>query len=188
MVDIGKPLIAYDSMSMSEQDPSFWDGMMATYGYQYRPIIGAMYGSTFTEDDQFNVMDHLSEADLSDRNQLSLLTSAVSMDHLNYLRDHTQKMKENRAILSRSGWGSMITAGILDPVNLLSLPFKGVGITARAISGAKSGFFIGAGTEAIRAPFEPDANLTEVGVNILGSTALVGNSGWYYWCFLWSCC
>ena len=177
MVDIGKPLIAYDSMSMSEQDPSFWDGMMATYGYQYRPIMGAMYGSTFTEDDQFNVMDHLSEADLSDRNQLSMLASAVSMDHLNYLRDHTQKMKENRSILSRSGWGSMITAGILDPVNLLSLPFKGVGITARAISGAKSGFFIGAGTEAIRAPFEPDANLTEVGVNILGSTALVGTLG-----------
>ena len=99
------------------------------------------------------------------------------MDHFNYLRDHTQKMKENREILSRSGWGSMITAGILDPVNLLSLPFKGVGITARAISGAKSGFFIGAGTELIRAPFEPDANLTESWINIVGSTALVGTLG-----------
>ena len=45
MVDIGKPLIAYDSMSMGEADPSFWDGMSATYGYQYRPIIGAIYGN-----------------------------------------------------------------------------------------------------------------------------------------------
>ena len=32
-------------MSMGEQDPSFWEGMMATYGYQYRPIMGALYSS-----------------------------------------------------------------------------------------------------------------------------------------------
>lgn len=177
MVDIGRPLIAYDSMSMGEQDPSFWDGMMATYGYQYRPIMGALYGSTFEEDEDFNVLDHLTTEDLDDRNQVSFLAEARSLDHLNYLRTHTSKMRENREILSRSGWGSMITAGILDPVNLLSLPFKGIGITARALSGAKSGFFIGAGTELIRAPFEPDATLTESGINIVGSTALVGTLG-----------
>ena len=177
MVDIGRPLIAYDSMSMGEQDPSFWDGMMATYGYQYRPIMGALYGSSFAEDEDFNVLDHLTTEDLDDRNQVSFLAEARSLDHLNYLRTHTSKMRENREILSRSGWGSMITAGILDPVNLLSLPFKGIGITARALSGAKSGFFIGAGTELIRAPFEPDATLTESGINIVGSTALVGTLG-----------
>ena len=177
MVDIGRPLIAYDSMSMGEQDPSFWDGMMATYGYQYRPIMGALYGSSFEEDEDFNVLDHLTTEDLDDRNQVSFLAEARSLDHLNYLRTHTSKMRENREILSRSGWGSMITAGILDPVNLLSLPFKGIGITARALSGAKSGFFIGAGTELIRAPFEPDATLTESGINIVGSTALVGTLG-----------
>ena len=177
MVDIGKPLIAYDSMSMGEADPSFWDGMSATYGYQYRPIIGAMYGTSFEEDDSFNVLDHLTSEDLDDRNQVTMLATARSIDHLNYLRTHTALMRENREVLSKSGWGSMITAGILDPVNLLSLPFKGVGITARALSGAKSGFFIGAGTELIRAPFEPDATLTESGINILGSTALVGTLG-----------
>tara|TARA_E500000305_G_scaffold28903_2_gene22009 strand:+ start:4564 stop:7653 length:3090 start_codon:yes stop_codon:yes gene_type:complete len=177
LVDIGKPLIAYDSMSMGEADPSFWDGMSATYGYQYRPIIGAMYGTSFEEDDSFNVLDHLTSEDLDDRNQVTMLATARSIDHLNYLRTHTALMRENREVLSKSGWGSMITAGILDPVNLLSLPFKGVGITARALSGAKSGFFIGAGTELIRAPFEPDATLTESGINILGSTALVGTLG-----------
>ena len=158
MVDIGRPLIAYDSMSMGEQDPSFWDGMMATYGYQYRPIMGALYGSSFEEDEDFNVLDHLTTEDLDDRNQVSFLAEARSLDHLNYLRTHTSKMRENREILSRSGWGSMITAGILDPVNLLSLPFKGIGITARALSGAKSGFFIGAGTELILFGFFESAN------------------------------
>lgn len=71
----------------------------------------------------------------------------------------------------------MITAGILDPMNLLSLPFKGVGIGARFISGAKSGFVIGAGQELIRAPFDPDSTITESGINIVGSTALVGTLG-----------
>ena len=164
-------------MSMGEQDPSFWEGMMATYGYQYRPIMGALYSSSFEEDENFNVLDHLTVEDLDDRNQITILGTAKSMEHLHYLRTHTSKMRENREILSRSGWGSMITAGILDPVNLLSLPFKGVGITARALSGAKSGFFIGAGTELLRAPFEPDATLTESGINIVGSTALVGALG-----------
>lgn len=177
MVDVGRPIIAYDSMSMGEQDPSFWEGMMATYGYQYRPIMGALYSSSFEEDENFNVLDHLTVEDLDDRNQVTILGTAKSMEHLHYLRTHTSKMRENREILSRSGWGSMITAGILDPVNLLSLPFKGVGITARALSGAKSGFFIGAGTELLRAPFEPDATLTESGINIVGSTALVGALG-----------
>lgn len=177
MVDVGRPIIAYDSMSMGEQDPSFWEGMMATYGYQYRPIMGALYSSSFEEDENFNVLDHLTVEDLDDRNQVTILGTAKSMEHLHYLRTHTSKMRENRETLSRSGWGSMITAGILDPVNLLSLPFKGVGITARALSGAKSGFFIGAGTELLRAPFEPDATLTESGINIVGSTALVGALG-----------
>ena len=164
-------------MSMGEQDPSFWEGMMATYGYQYRPIMGALYSSSFEEDENFNVLDHLTVEDLDDRNQVTILGTAKSMEHLHYLRTHTSKMRENRETLSKSGWGSMITAGILDPVNLLSLPFKGVGITARALSGAKSGFFIGAGTELLRAPFEPDATLTESGINIVGSTALVGALG-----------
>lgn len=177
MVDVGRPIIAYDSMSMGEQDPSFWEGMMATYGYQYRPIMGALYSSSFEEDENFNVLDHLTVEDLDDRNQVTILGTAKSMEHLHYLRTHTSKMRENRETLSKSGWGSMITAGILDPVNLLSLPFKGVGITARALSGAKSGFFIGAGTELLRAPFEPDATLTESGINIVGSTALVGALG-----------
>ena len=54
MVDVGRPIIAYDSMSMGEQDPSFWEGMMATYGYQYRPIMGALYSSSFEEDEHQN--------------------------------------------------------------------------------------------------------------------------------------
>ena len=85
MVDIGKPLIAYDSMSMGEADPSFWDGMSATYGYQYRPIIGAIYGTTFEEDDSFNVLDHLTSEDLDDRNQVTMLATARSIDHLSLI-------------------------------------------------------------------------------------------------------
>ena len=177
MADLGKPLVAYDSMSMAEADPSFWDGMSATYGYQYRPIMGALYGSTFEEDENFDIFQHLSLGDLENRNRASFLTQARSKDHLNYLRNHADKMQNNRDVMSRTGWGSIITAGILDPVNLLSLPFKGVTMTARAISGAKSGFVIGAGVEAIRAPFDPDSSLMETGVNIAGSTALVGVLG-----------
>jgi hypothetical protein len=177
MVDIGKPLVAYDSMSFAEQDPSFWEGMSATYGYQYRPIIGAMYGSSFEEDDSFNVLDYLNSEDLEDGNATRMLATARSLDHLNYLRTHVGKMKDNRETLSRSGWGSMITAGILDPMNVFSLPFKGVGIGARFLSGAKSGFVIGSAQEAIRAPFDPQSTITETGINITGSTALVGLLG-----------
>ena len=122
MTELSKPLIAFDSMSTMEQDPSFWEGMSATYGYQYRPIMGALYGASFQEDENFNVLEHLNDDDLSDRNQLGMLAMATSMDHLNYLRTHTDKMRENRETLSRTGWGAMITAGILDPMNLLSLP------------------------------------------------------------------
>ena len=177
MVDIGKPLVSYDSMSFAEQDPSFWEGMSATYGYQYRPIIGAMYGSSFEEDDNFNVLDYLNSEDLEDGNTTRMLATARSEDHLNYLRTHVGKMKDNRETLSRSGWGSMITAGILDPMNVFSLPFKGVGIGARFLSGAKSGFVIGSAQEAIRAPFDPQSTITETGINITGSTALVGLLG-----------
>jgi hypothetical protein len=164
-------------MTKLEQDPSFWEGMSATYGYQYRPIMGAMYGASFQEDENFNVLEHLNDDDLADQNQLSMLAMATSMSHLDYLRTHTDKMKQNREILSKTGWGAMITAGILDPMNLFSLPFKGVGIGARFLSGAKSGFVIGAGQELIRAPFDPDSTITETGINVVGSTALVGTLG-----------
>ena len=177
MADLSTPLIAFDQMSFAEDDPSFWESMGSMYGYSWRPILGSLGNMSFKEDENFNVFDYLTDEDLDSRRDLPWYATARSEEHLNYLRSHLGKMEQNREIMSRSGWGPLILASVLDPINLISLPFRGVTIGAKAWSGAKSGFLLGAGTEAIRAPFDPNATLAEVGLNITGSTVMLGTIG-----------
>jgi len=177
MVELSKPLIAFDQLSVAEDDPSFWESMGSMYGYSYRPILGTLGNMSFNEDEDFSPFDYLTPEDLNNKNDMRFYAMARSETHLNYLRTHLGKMEENREVMSRSGWGPLILASILDPVNLISLPLRGVTVGQKAWSGVKSGFLLGAGTEAIRAPFDPNATLGEVGLNIAGTTAMLGTIG-----------
>jgi len=177
MSQLAEPLISFDQISKAEEDPSFWDSMGSTYGFNWRPIIGAMYSGSFQEDENFNVLNYLTDQDLDNSDDVPYYAMARSEEHLNFLRSHLGKMEQNRATYSRSGWSPVILASILDPINLVSLPFRGVTMAEKAMSGIKSGFLLGVGTEAIRAPFDPNSTLAEVGLNITGSTVMLGTIG-----------
>ena len=177
MAELAKPLIAFDQISRAEDDPSFWEGMGATYGYSWRPVFGAMYSGSFQEDENFNVLNYLTDEDLDSSDDVPYYAMARSEEHLNFLRSHLGKMEENRALMSRTGWTPFLLASILDPINLVSLPFRGATMAEKTWSGVKYGLLLGVGTEAIRAPFDPNATLAETGLNITGSTFLLGAMG-----------
>ena len=107
MADLSKPLIAFDQISKSEEDPSFWESMGAMYGYSYRPILGTVADMQFEEDQNFNVFDHLTNQDLDNRDEMRWYAMAKSQNHLNFIRTHLGKMTQNRETMSRSGWGKV---------------------------------------------------------------------------------
>ena len=74
MAQLAEPLIAFDNISKAEEDPSFWDSMGSTYGFNWRPIIGAMYSGTFQEDENFNVLNYLTDKDLDSSNDVPYLS------------------------------------------------------------------------------------------------------------------
>ena len=170
----------YDAPStfLKDDSPSFGETLKASLGFQYNPVIDSIrqmkYG--FKRDENFVAADNIPN-DMKEFG--STLLYAVNKDHMN---DMILSLKQNinrREVLSRSSFLSQIGAGILDPINLVSLPFGGPAVSVGR-SAARVGLGAAAlqsGAELMRAPVDPLYTPSESILNIGGAAIFGGLIG-----------
>ena len=104
------------------------------------------------------------------------LARATSQQHMADMKRVIDESAARRQVLSESTIGAQSVAGIIDPINLIALPFGGP-----AVGIGKSALRVGAGTAAIQAglegaviqPFDPLQTAQESAINI-ATTAIFG--------------
>ena len=152
-------------------DVSFSQTLGASLGYSYSPIIDYLSNLTYTEEDRdqnYNPFDDMEGF----AGHEDYLKDAVNEEHMNVLKDQLRENMKRRKILQNSSIGSQIVAGIFDPINLIALPFGGLGkgvLSASFRTGAGVGA-ISTLAEGARFPFDPLATKEEVIGNIAIAT------------------
>ena len=153
-------------------DVSFGQTVSASLGYTYSPIIDFIsntikYGEE-DRDQNYNPFDDMEGFDGYE----DTLKDAVNSEHMNVLKQQLRENIARRSVLGNASIGKQIVAGIFDPLNLIALPFGGIGktiLSSAGRTGASVGVF-SAGVEAIRFPFDPLATPQEVAGNIAIAT------------------
>ncbi len=151
------------------------ESMGAQLGYSYAPIIDAVknyntFGSMEMDMDYSPLQDMEGYEDHFDS-----LVYAKNQDHMSVLKDQIDKNQERREILSNSTFVQGLVGGLVDPINLVALPFGGptVGLGKSLVRGALAAGTTQAGLEAIRYPVDPLATVGESAINI-GATTVFG--------------
>ena len=168
-----------------DAESSFGDLWQAQIGYQYDPILESAYRwhkyRNAEQDPNFNA---LSSMDGYEGHESSLVV-ARNQEEEDDIKRAIDENRDRRATMSEFGFGANLVAGILDPINLLAVPFAGAGFVtagARSMGGliARRGLATGAGVgitqvglEAIRAPFDPENTEGEVLLNV-GMATIAG--------------
>ena len=168
-----------------DAESSFGDLWQAQVGYQYDPILESAYRwhkyRNAEQDPNFNA---LSSMDGYEGHESSLVV-ARNQEEEDDIKRAIDENRDRRATMSEFGFGANLVAGILDPINLLAVPFAGAGFVtagARSMGGliARRGLATGAGVgitqvglEAIRAPFDPENTEGEVLLNV-GMATIAG--------------
>ena len=153
-------------------DVSFGETLSSSLGYTYSPIIDFISNTIkFGEEDRdqnYNPFDDMKGFEGYE----DTLKDAVNEEHMNVLKQQLRENIARRNVLANASIGKQIVAGIFDPLNLVALPFGGIGktvLTSAGRTGASVGVF-SAGVEAIRFPFDPLATPDEVAGNIAIAT------------------
>ena len=157
----------------------------AQLGYQYDPILEASYRwfkyGDDTHDANFNPLTAMQGYEGHE----SSLVVARSKEEEDDIKRAIDENRNRRQTMSEHGFMANLTMGILDPINLITIPFAGAGfVTAGARSAG--GFVarralatgVGVGTiqtglEVARGPFDPLQTWQESAMNI-GMATLVG--------------
>ena len=155
--------------------PTFGETLSASVGYTLDPLfetIGqtARYG--IQKESGYNPMKDLGNYEV----YAETLARATSQQHMADMKRVIDESAARRQVLSESTIGAQLVAGIIDPINLIALPFGGP-----AVGVGKSALRVGAGTAAIQAglegaviqPFDPLQTAQESAVNI-ATTAIFG--------------
>ena len=152
-------------------DVDFGQTYRASIGYSYSPIIDFFNNLQYTEEDRdqnYNPFDDMKGFEEYDDH----LKDAVNQEHMNVLKQQLRENINRRKILANASIGQQIVAGIFDPINLVPLPFVGVGKTVLggAYRTAAGVGVISGVAEAARFPFDPLATTEEVAGNIAIAT------------------
>jgi len=149
----------------------FLDTLGASLGYSYSPLIDYISNLQYGEDDRdqsFNPFDNMQGFEGYE----DYLKDAVNQEHMSVLKQQLRENINRRKILENSSLGSQIVAGIFDPINIIPIPFVGIGKTV--LGGA---YRTGAGVagisavaEGFRYPFDPLATREEVAANLAIAT------------------
>lgn len=158
----------------AKQGPSFFETVGANLGYQYAPIIDNIKQSIMHEyevDESFNYKDHLDGYEAHQH----VLYSAKNLKHMTEMKRALDANIKRREVIAESGFFYNMAAGVLDPVNVIALPFggAGVGIARSFMRTGTSMAAIQAGQESIRVPFDPLSTEAEVATNI-GTAFIAG--------------
>jgi len=151
----------------AKEGPSFFETVGASMGYQYAPIVdwvkqGYMFRDTV--DESFRWSDHIQGYEAHQH----VLYTAKNLEHMNEMKRALDDNIKRRETLAEAGFFYNMAAGVLDPVNVVSLPFggAGVGIVKGFMRTGASMAAIQAGQEAYRAPIDPLSTEYEVATNI----------------------
>ena len=159
---------------LQKDDPNFFDVVGASVGYQYDPIIEYISNAVKfrgEEDPAYRPLEDIEgyEAYRDD------LMDAKNAEHMVELKRAIDENLERREILAKATFGQHFFAGLADPINLVALPFGGIGLGV-ARSFLRTGASVAALQtlqEAGRAPFDPVGTPQEVAINI-GSAFVAG--------------
>lgn len=171
------------------RERGFFENLSNAYRYQYSPIVSrtqeALMFDNVERDPTYDFRDDIEGYEL----YADELYRAKNKDHANHIKTQINTSQRIRNDLQNTSWyyPSQLISAIVDPINIaFALPVVGQlgllakgGMTVRqaAIASAKGGFAAGVAGEATRAPFDPLATKTEVGMTIAASTALGGLFG-----------
>ena len=145
-------------------DPTFLETFRAQTAYSYNPLVstleayskfGGMGKGRLYRDEDFNPFD----MDFTgyEGHEQFLIENSANKNHMAHLMTQIDVANKARETLSRASFLKQIGAGLLDPINLVTLPFGGPTI-GFVRSAARVGLGVGAITavqEAARVPFDP---------------------------------
>ena len=169
--------------------PSFGDLWQAQIGYQYDPIIESTYRFfKYGDTDQDPNFYALSNMEGYEGLESSLIV-ARNQEEEDDIKRAIDENRQRRETMSEFGFGANLIAGILDPINLVTIPFAGAGFVTKTATTAGSfvarralatGVGVGTiqtGLEAARAPFDPLWTWQESAMNIGFATVIGGIIG-----------
>lgn len=159
-----------------EYDPTTWDTIKAQLDYSYGGLI-----DSFRNEARFRHLDmDLEYNPLEDiegyEDYFDSLVFAKNRDHMAILKSQIDERNESREVLAQSSLIQNLAAGIVDPINLVALPFGGptVGIARSLARGGAAAGLTQAAIEVPRLMTDPTATGGEAGLNIT-ATAVFGS-------------
>ena len=183
------PFYSRNKSNVQPPDVGFWEDVGNNYARQYKGMYRG-YNALFEEfatqeaEEDFEWWNNIEGYE----DQIEYLSQAKNISHLEYLKENLNIQREIRAKLERGSIAPAIVAGIFDPLNVaLAFPIFNTGLKATwaaknalgfATESAKIALPFAVTREAIRAPFDPYATPTEVGLNIASETIFAGVFGY----------
>ena len=153
--------------STQQPDPSFFDTLGASLGYNWAPLYNSVANSMrYQSQDGYNWRDDIEGYEMFAPH----LYHAVSPQHMAALKQQIEESASRRQVRENSSMLAQFGAGIFDPINLIALPFGGP-----AIGIGRSALRVGAGTAALEAGLElarqsdPLQTAEEGAINVLSA-------------------
>lgn len=158
----------------NRDDPTFFETVGASLGYQYDPIIEYISNQVKFRDEVDPNYFPLQDMEGYEEYESDLLF-AQNAEHMAELKRAIDENVERRRVLAESSFGAHFFAGLADPINLVALPFggAGVGLGRAFIRGGAGVATLQAGQEALRMPFDPLGTPEEAAINV-GSAFVAG--------------
>ena len=166
--------IATGEPVLPAEDTNFAKTVGASLAFKYSPLIDRVRSDlSFPSlpEDGYRARDHIPD-DLKEYG--SHFLQATNQEHMDFLVTKFRENQQRRQYLSQTSFLSQLAAEVVDPVNLIAIPFAtGARLSSVALrSGAATGAVV-AGQEAVRYPFDPLATGGEVAASV-GSAAVLG--------------
>jgi hypothetical protein len=146
--------------------PGIGEVVGAQLGYSYAPFLDSIYN-----DLRYGQRDpnYDPKADAGDYIIYpEQVLRAKNKDHMAAIKRSIDGMMADRQVMSQASIGQHLVAGIVDPINLMALPFGGptVGIGRSALRVGAGVGAIQAGLEAVALPYDPFRTYQESALNI----------------------
>lgn len=161
---------AYFERSLVPAQPTVGQTIGASLGYNYAPITGGI-ADTFNyggeRDAGYKPLEDIGDYKL----YADSLVYAKNPQHMAALKKRIDDGIGYRQQMSEASIGSQLVAGIIDPINLVGLPFGGpvVGVGRSALRVGAGTMAIQAGVEGASQVYDPLRSAEESALNIAGA-------------------
>ena len=155
-----------------EYNPTTWNTVKAQLDYSYGGIIDSIRNESkfkhLDMDLEYNPLEDIEGYE----DYFDSLVFAKNKDHMSILKNQIDERNESREVLAQASLIQNLAAGLVDPVNLIALPFGGptVGIARSLARGGAAAGLTQAAIEVPRLITDPTATGVEAGLNIAATT------------------